>query len=330
MRVFQPRPVFSQMEDDFGLYALSVSASDGVSASGRPPAPAAQVQGRGKRKQQDVGTPQSAKKKAAVAKPSTPCMVCGCIFAEMPPDCAFCRPHKRTVDVMNYRYGKIGKDRQTAFRKRQQNAPKEPPSHFATEVLEFDDQAPETEGNQSRNVVDMERHCEKFAVNTSVLREVVLQKMHHQQWMKNAVDVQCLPVHEAQAMWDEAEDKTPEEETDQLGPKDSRLRCPMPVQELIRARNEVMQSMEMQLGTKQKRALGNTVEQAMAYVFAGAMSFNDSVFRKVGGDAIKMVGSSGGCIIGARGEGPFAGRRTTAAPPWSRCSCRLESRRSRR
>ena len=75
-------------------------------------------------------------------------MVCGCIFAEMPEASAFCWPHKRTVDVMNYRYGKIGKDRQAAFRKRQQSAPKEPPSQFATEVLEFDDQAPENENNQ--------------------------------------------------------------------------------------------------------------------------------------------------------------------------------------
>ena len=102
---------------------------------------AAQVQGRGKRKARDVGTPDAspaAKKsrtgKSAVAKPATPCMVCGCIFAEMPPDSAFCWPHKRTVDVMNYRYGKIGKDRQIAFRKRQQNAPKEPPSQFASQV----------------------------------------------------------------------------------------------------------------------------------------------------------------------------------------------------
>ena len=56
------------------------------------------------------------------------------------------------------------------------------------------------------------------------------------------IDVQCLPVQDAQAMWDDAEKKTPEDETDQLGPKDSRLRVPMPIQELIRARNEVMHS----------------------------------------------------------------------------------------
>ena len=158
------------MEDDFGLDALSVAASDDPSALGESPAsPVVRVQGRGKRKQQDGGTPQSAKKKgkAAVAKPACPCMVCGCIFAEMPPDSAFCWPHKRTVDVMNYRYGKIGKDRQVAFRKRQQSAPKEPPSQFATEVLEFDDQAPESENNQPRNHVDMERHSERFSVQTA-------------------------------------------------------------------------------------------------------------------------------------------------------------------
>ena len=107
-----------------------------------------------------------------------------------------------------------------------------------------------------------------------------MQKMHHQQWMKNAVDVQCLPVHEAQAMWDDAEQKTPEEETDQKGPKDSRLRLPMPIQELVRAKSEVLHSREMELSSKQKKALGNTVEQSMAYVFAGAMSFNDSVFSR--------------------------------------------------
>lgn len=279
---------FAELElEDVDMLESGASASGGCKRRGDVvPAEAASQSGKGNGKR----VKKSAKQE--VAKRTDPCKICSCLFAEMPPGCSFCWPHKRTIDVMDYRYGKTSKDAQKKFRQRLADAPREPPSALASEVLEFEEQAPETDDRKPRNTVDMERHLERFTVSSAMSREVILQMMHQEQWLKNAVDVQLMPLQEAKDLWETVNEDTPEDCRDYKGPKVSQLRLPMPEREIIRAKHEVAQSREMEISSKVKKAVGNTVEQSMAYIFAKSMSFNDASFNVVGGGCMpKSTGS---------------------------------------
>ena len=233
------------------------------------------------------------------------CNVCN--DTDMAKSSKHCKKHKRTVEVMVESL-KSDPEKLKEFTDLRDNAPDEPPSAFASSVTEFELKFPGRGSGKKRGhtTSDVVVTVTKHTASTYVKKGTRLVMMHQEQWMKHAKEKLVLPPNEAKLRWDNAEANTPKEATDQKGPAHSPLRLPMPKEDYVDGACEVGQSKEVNIESKRQKITNEEqVAEKQKGLTDGHASFNNEMFKKVGGSAMAAVAAVGGTAIGSLGQGSF-------------------------
>ena len=230
-----------------------------------------------------------------------------CTDTDMAKSSKHCKKHKRTVEVMVESL-KSDPEKLKEFTDLRDNAPDEPPSAFASSVTEFELKFPGRGSGKKRGhtTSDVVVTVTKHTASTYVKKGTRLVMMHQEQWMKHAKEKLVLPPNEAKLRWDNAEVNTPKEATDQKGPAHSPLRLPMPKEDYVDGACEVGQSKEVNIESKRQKITNEEqVAEKQKGLTDGHASFNNEMFKKVGGSAMAAVAAVGGTAIGSLGQGSF-------------------------
>ena len=141
-----------------------------------------------------------------------------------------------------------------------------------------------------------------------VNRGLRLVPMHEAQWMRYAEDTLVIPRVEAKERWDDQLANTAEEAKDNLGPRASPLRIPMPFQDYIDASNFSSQQNEIRRCSKRMKASDDNMFNAKEDLKEGVSGFGSETFEKVGGGVVATAGRMGTtATVNKRGEGSLGG-----------------------
>ena len=188
-----------------------------------------------------------------------PCIICGNIYENMPEHSPFCYGHKRLVESMVTHFKRVDKQEGTESAKefatiRRLHSKHPPPTPLSKKVLEFEITNPSLGRGKKRIAQDFMETGEVTSAGAVVNRGLRLVPMHEAQWMRYAEDTLVIPRLEAKERWDDQLANTAEEAKDNLGPRASPLRIPMPFQDYIDASNFSSQQNEIRRCSKRLKA----------------------------------------------------------------------------
>ena len=226
------------------------------------------------------------------------------VFADMPVNSKYCYPHNRSVQSMKTGFRKTDKVEGTSTAKDFQaiiDKCPEPPSHLSVMVLDWQVQNPERGVGVCRCVINMCVFSEFHRTSTIMERGIKCVMMHHGQWLKYAADILVIDVPDAEDRWISTDKGAKASERDQLGPANSKLRLPMPVEEFVIAKNRVEVGKAFECQSK-KISDGRCHERGLAVHPVRAAGVHRLGLRRRGRCVRKTSGADGWLVHWSKGR----------------------------
>ena len=188
-----------------------------------------------------------------------------------------------------------------------------PPSKFSNWVLAFASECPSRGKYYKRKTYDWAKEREEKKNSTRTKTGVKLVKMHKERAVRHFTDVLDMAPEDALSLWEKYVENTKEKDTDQQGPRHSRLRCPIPVEDYIMGENETEHSKALMLESAPKRLKKiEDLAEMEARVETGHASLTDDLNNKTGASALRTIQDLGGSSTLSSG-GAFSGSEKVAS-----------------
>ena len=243
------------------------------------------------------------------------CAACSVVCFLAPGSC-YCWDHKRVVEGMvgffKSQDKKLGtKTGDTFAKKRKDFKGKAAPNDLSRDIMDYEIKNPRIGKGSKRIKLENMETSEVQRNSTGTRKGTKLVKMHFARWMKHAVEVMCYPAEWAKEKWMDAEANTPKNETDDLGPPNSKVRLPMPFEDFIEGFAATSHEKNVALASKKQKITDDRMDEAQEDMEVDFKSFSNSVFKSTGGDALVAAGKTGMTSeVNLRGQGAFNGTPT--------------------
>jgi hypothetical protein len=280
-------------EDDMGLFKSSHPTNGSVTSAPADGDGSASVSNSGSRKARD----------------NKQCGACG--KPEVLLGNTFCPQHRRVVESMATHFKSQdkanGTKRAAAFAERRRlNKGHDPPSDLSKEILAFEVSNPNLGRGVKRIIMDGIESFEEQKNTQGSRSGVKLVKMHKVQWIKHATTTMCYSDTWAKEKWLDVEATVEKDQTDEMGPPESRLRLPVPTEDFVEGFSQAEHAKSVRLSSKRQKITDEKLAEAQQDAMVDFKGFQNDLFKPTGGSAIAAAGTAGlSSSVNLRGQGAY-------------------------
>jgi hypothetical protein len=132
---------------------------------------------------------------------------------------------------------------------------------------------------------------------------------HKERYLRHATAELDMSPDDALAEWDSLDRKTADEDRDQLGPPQSRLRLPVQIEDYVIGENLTEHGKELRMeSAKKKIKTAEDIQPMQDRLETGHAAMTDDMHRKTGAAVLKGIAKSGSSnVLDASGAGAFGG-----------------------